>query len=184
MNRFAVFSCVLFLSSAAFAQNAANVQQSITSTAPTEVASFQKVEDAWSNAVNMRDQYALELVLSPLFVDVSATGDITTRNQQVANLISGDDRTAHLEQRVITVRMLGDTAVVNGTYSYHHKVGSSEVDEKGIFTHVFERVRGNWLCVNSQRTMLPENPKAKAKKQSDSPFHIPLFGRSDKKDQQ
>ena len=30
------------------------------------------------------DQYGLELVLSPLLVDVSATGDITTRNQQVA----------------------------------------------------------------------------------------------------
>jgi hypothetical protein len=37
----------------------------------------------------MRDQYALELVLSPLFVDVSAGGDITTRNQQLAQLITG-----------------------------------------------------------------------------------------------
>ncbi len=37
----------------------------------------------------------------------------------------------HLEQRVITVRLLGDTAVANGTYVLHHKVGRGQVDEKG-----------------------------------------------------
>lgn len=185
MSRFAVCFSVLFLSGVALAQNPVAAQQGITSTSTPEVAAFQKIEDTWSNAVNMRDQYSLELVLSPLFVNVSATGDITTRNQQVANLISGDDKTAHMEQRVITVRMLGDIAVVNGTYTYHHKVGSAQVDEKGVFTHVFERVRGGWMCVNSQRTTMPPDPKVKAKKQSgsDLPFHIPLFSHGDKKDQ-
>ncbi|MDE3188217.1 MAG: nuclear transport factor 2 family protein [Acidobacteriota bacterium] len=189
MTRFAVLFPALFLSCAAFAQNPAPAtalaQPAATSAASSEVAVFQKIEDTWSNAINMRDQYSLELVISPLFVDVSAAGDITTRNQQLANLISGDDKTIHLEQRVITVRMLGDIAVANGTYALHHKVGSAQVDEKGVFTHVFERVRGGWMCINSQRTVVPEDPKAKAKKSSgsDSPFHIPLFSRGDKKDQ-
>ncbi len=49
---------------------------------------FQKIEDAWADAINRRDQYSLENVLSPLFVDVSASGDITTRNQQLAFLIA------------------------------------------------------------------------------------------------
>ena len=89
---------------------------------------------------NRRDQYGLELVLSPLFVDVSASGDVTTRNQQVAQLISGEDKTLYLTQKVVTVRMLGDIAVANGTYTLHHKVNSAQVDEKGVFTHVFERV--------------------------------------------
>ena len=46
---------------------------------------------------------------------------------------------AHLDQRVITVRMLGDTAVANGTYVLHHKARTGPVDEKGVFTHVFEQ---------------------------------------------
>ena len=189
MTRFAFWLSAFFLSCAAFAQNpapaTAPVQPAVTSAITPEVATFQKIEDTWSNAVNMRDQYSLELVLSPLFVDVSAAGDITTRNQQLANLISGDDKVIHLEQRVITVRMLGDIAVANGTYTFHHKAGSGQVDEKGVFTHVFERMRGGWLCINSQRTLLPDDPKVKAKKQSgaDLPFHIPLFSRGDKKDQ-
>ena len=67
--------------------------------ASPEIAQFQKIEDAWSNAVNQHDQYGLELVLSPLFMDVSANGDITTRNQQVAQVIAGEDKTATLPRR-------------------------------------------------------------------------------------
>jgi ketosteroid isomerase-like protein len=156
-----------------------------SSTSP-EIREFQKIEDTWSNAINQRDQYSLELVLSPLFLDVSASGDITTRNQQVAQLISGEDKTLHLDQRVVTVRLLGDTAVANGTYVLHHKVGSNQSDEKGVYTHVFEKQRGGWICVNSQRTVLrEETPNAKARKKSDAelPFHIPLFSKGDKNNQ-
>jgi ketosteroid isomerase-like protein len=157
-------------------------QPGVTSDVSPEVAQFQKIEDSWSDAVNRRDQYALELVLSPLFVDVSAQGDVTTRNQQVVQVISDQDKSLYLTQKVITVRMLGDIAVANGTYTLHHKVNAAEVDEKGIFTHVFERVRGGWLCINSQRTVLRQDSNGKQKKSStaEEPFHIPFFSKGDK----
>ena len=186
MNRpFACLSVVLLASSFAAAQSpdsaAAATESGVTTTVAPEVAQFQKIEDAWSNAVNLRDQYALELVLSPLFVDVSAQGDVTTRNQQVVQVINGQDKSLTLTQKVITVRLLGDIAVVNGTYTLHRKMGSGEVDEKGIFTHVFERVRGGWLCINSQRTVLrQENSKQRKQSTSDSPFHIPFLSKGEK----
>jgi ketosteroid isomerase-like protein len=179
---------VLLSCRAAVAQNPAPApaptpaQPNVTTTESSDVSEFQKIEDAWSTAVNQRDQYALELVLSPLFVDVSASGDITTRNQQLAQVITGEDKTLHYEQRVITVRRLGEIAVANGTYVMRHKVNSAQVDEKGVFTHVFERLHGGWVCINSQRTMLHEDPNTKSKKQSnaETPFHIPLFSRGEK----
>jgi ketosteroid isomerase-like protein len=189
MIRFpACLSVIFLLSSAAIAQSPAAMpassqsQSAVTSTQGTEVAQFQKIEDSWADAVNRRDQYGLELVLSPLFVDVAASGDITTRNQQLASIITGEDKTLYLTQKVITVRMLGDIAVANGTYTLHHKINSTPVDEKGVFTHVFERLRGGWVCVNSQRTALREDSNVKQKKPSTAsePFHIPLFSRSDK----
>jgi ketosteroid isomerase-like protein len=160
----------------------ATSQPGVTQTVIPEIALFQSIDDKWSDAVNRRDQYALELVLSPLFVDVSSNGDVTTRNQQVAQVLSGEDKTLYLTQKIVTVRMLGDIAVANGAYTLHHKVGSAQVDEKGIFTQVFERVRGGWLCINSQRTFLREDAGAKPKKPSgpETPFHIPLFSRGDK----
>jgi ketosteroid isomerase-like protein len=165
------------------APNAAQppIQAPVTSTASPDVAQFQKIEDAWDQAVNRRDQYGLENVLSPLFLDVSGSGDITTRNQQLAFIIATDDKSLHLDQKVIAVRMLGDTAVANGTYVLHHRGTSGEINEKGVFTHVFERAHSGWLCINSQRTVLREDG-GKSKKQSNSelPFHIPIFGKSDK----
>ncbi|HUB52023.1 MAG TPA: nuclear transport factor 2 family protein [Terracidiphilus sp.] len=155
----------------------------VTTTEGATVAQFQKIEDAWSDAVNRKDQYALELVLSPLLVDISARGDITTRNQQLVLTINNEDKTLALEQKVITVRLLGDIAVANGTYTLRHKVNGSEVEEKGVFTHVFERVRNGWLCTNSQRTTLATVANAKsARKQStaEEPFHIPFFSKGEK----
>jgi len=197
MTRFAAcFSAVLLSCCVAAAQDqgAAPVQgpapapvqgsarPNVTTAASPEILQFQKIEDSWADSVNQRDQYGLELVLSPLFVDVSAAGDITTRNQQVANVITGEDKSLRLNQRVITVRMLGDIAVANGTYTLHRKGNSGPVDEKGIFTHVFERTHGGWLCINSQRTLLREDSNVKQKKQSNAemPFHIPLFTKGDK----
>ncbi|HEX4285710.1 MAG TPA: nuclear transport factor 2 family protein [Terracidiphilus sp.] len=191
MIRFAVCFCVALLSASALAQSPAASPASATSAAAstdsTEVGQFQKIENSWSESINARDQYALELVLSPLFVDVSASGDITTRNQQLADVIGNEDKTLHLDQRVITVRMLGDTAVANGTYVLHHKTQGGAVDEKGVFTHVYQRVRNGWVCINSQRTSVrAEMASGKQKKPSNAeqPFHIPLFSRSDKSTQQ
>lgn len=189
IRRFVCISALLLSCCAARSQNftapvSNEPSKGATTTDASETQEFQKIEDKWSDAVNGRDQYALELVLAPLFVNISASGDITTRNQQVAQLISGEDKTLHLNQRVITVRMLGDIAVANGTYVLHHKTASGPADEKGIFTHVFERVRNGWVCVNSQRTVIRDQEtggKGK-KKQSEAelPFHIPLFSKSDK----
>jgi len=185
MNRILACITALLLPCFALAQaptnTAAPAQAPVTSTASPDIAQFQKIEDAWDQAVNRRDQYSLENVLSPLFLDVSGSGDVTTRNQQLAFIIATEDKSLHLEQKVITVRMLGDTAIANGTYVLHHRGSSGEVNEKGVFTHVFERAHNGWLCVNSQRTVLKED-SGKGKKKSDAelPFHFPIFGKSDK----
>ncbi len=143
---------------------------------------MQQVEDRWSAAVTKRDQYALELVLAPQYIGISASGDVVTRNQQIAHLFVKNSGPDSLEQKVISVRFVGDVAIVNGTYVMSWKGEKGPVLEKGIFSHVFEHVRENWLCLNSQRTVVAEdkkgeNPKDKPKaKRSDAeqPLHIPL----------
>ena len=183
---FALFSSSLLAqSSEGSAAPAAAKASTATSAESPEIRELQKVEDSWTTALNQRDQYGLELVLSPLFVNVSATGDITTRNQQIVALINQEDKAATTDARVITVRMLGDVAVANGTYTLTHKLNGGMVEEKGVFTHVFQRVHGNWVCLNAQRTMLREEAPGKAKKaksesKAELPFHIPLFSKGDK----
>jgi hypothetical protein len=188
MKCFASLFAAVLISVSAYGQTAPVAKTAVTSAESPEIAEFQKVENNWTNALNQRDQYGLELVLSPLYVGVSATGDVSTRNQTVVALINQADKTETTETRVVTVRMLGDVAVASGTYVFTHKVGGGPVEEKGIFTHVFQKLHGNWVCLNAQRTPVraaaPGVAKAKAKSESKSelPFHIPLFSKGDKSD--
>lgn len=164
------------------AASAAAQQATKASTAPPEFREMQQVEDRWNAAVTKRDQYGLELVLAPQFIGISATGDVTTRNQQIAKLFVKGDEPDSLEQKVISVRFVGDVAIVNGTYVMSWKTDKGPVLEKGIFSHVFEHVRSTWLCLNSQRTVVADVSKQAAAqekpktKHSDAqlPMHIPL----------
>ena len=166
-------------SSAATTDAAAGTNGAATTDSPA-VRELQAVEDKWSAAFNQRDQYALELVLAPLFMDVSSSGVFTTRDQEIANLITLDDKTAAVEQRVLAARVLGDVAIATGTYTYRHKAGNTEALDKGVFTHVFEKRHGQWMCVSAQATQVasqtPETKKQqKTRSQAEMPFHIPFF---------
>jgi len=163
-----------------FAQSPVAVTPATANASQTaEIKQMQKLEDQWSDAVVKRDQYGLELLLSPLYVGISANGEVSTRNQQIAQVFQKTTDPLTMEQRVISARMLGDIAVVNGTYITRHRNGSDTIEERGIFTHVYQRVRSNWLCINSQRTIVAEDSAAKQKtaKKSNAelPFHVPFI---------
>lgn len=161
-----------------FAQQTQSIQPGKAQ--PPEVKEFQDLEDHWSDSVAKSDQYGMENLLSPVYVDISATGEVTTRNQQIALLFQRGAEPVSIEQKVVSVRVFGDTAIVSGTYIMGYKVSGGKKEDRGIFTHVFARVRGKWLCVHSQRTTVIEKSDVKQKaenKKSDAalPFHIPLF---------
>lgn len=147
---------------------------------PPLIAQFQKIEDQWSTALVKQDQFTLETILSPTFINISTAGEITTRDQQVANMFEkGVPQAMTMEQRVVNVRTIEDVAIVDGTYIERTKLNGIQHEERGIFTHVYQHVREVWVCVQAQRTAVVEqgNEKKKsAKKKSDAelPFHIPF----------
>jgi ketosteroid isomerase-like protein len=176
-----ILACLIGLGVSARGQQAAQPAAK-PSTATPAFREMQAVEDRWSDAVTRRDQYGMELVLAPQFIGISASGDVTTRNQQIAGLFVKGAGPDSLEQKVISVRFVGEVAIVNGTYVISWKTEKGPFQEKGIFSHVFEHVHNNWLCLNSQRTVVAENVKGavqekpKSTKRSDAalPMHIPL----------
>jgi hypothetical protein len=150
----------------------------------TDEQEFQQIEDRWIEAINKRDQYVLELVLSPELIDVSAVGDVTTRNQQISMLLQKGAQPRLLDQRVMKVRVLGNLAIVIGNYTEQLRLNDKSVQQKGVFTQVYQNVRGNWLCVNSHRTATGEPVQQKTrgpKKQNHTqrPLSSPLLRRAD-----
>jgi ketosteroid isomerase-like protein len=147
---------------------------------------MQQLEDSWSAALAKRDQYGLELVLSPQFVNISADGDVRSRNQEISYILNKFPDLISVEQTVVSVRTMGDIAVVNGTYVLRRRVSGSSnpVEERGVFSHVFEKSRSNWQCINAQRTIVAEQAIAKQKataktSTAELPFHVPFFHKGD-----
>ena len=175
----ALLALMLYGAPALRAQQSQSVQAGQTQ--PPEVKEFQGYEDQWSEAVVKADQYQLEYLLSPLYVDISSTGEVTTRNQQIADLFQKDGmEPVSMEQKVVSVRTFGDTAIVSGTYIVRWKTNGNLREERGIFTHVYNRQRDHWACVNAQRTAVVDltpgkQQKAEQKSNAPLPFHIPLF---------
>jgi hypothetical protein len=183
-----VFGVILATSSISRAQlpMESNPQQS-AGQMPEQVADLQKVVDRWDEAVYQHDQYALELVLAPQFIDISDTGDVTNRDQQISEMMMKDAPRFQLTQKVVSVRMVGDVAVVNGTYERLFQGSklsrTKSKTERGVFSQVYVRARNTWECTNSQRTIIQEPVlKNKKKSENDTPekplnhdlgFHFP-----------
>jgi len=150
-----------------------------------EIVQMQTVEDSWNAALTKHDQFALENLLARDFVGISAEGDVTTRNQQISHLFVAGAEPVSLTQKVVGARVMGDVAIVNGTYVMEWQGAGDQrkVAEKGVFTHVFRKnSAGNWQCINSQRTVVATEDERKKKapvhgNKSDAvlPLHIPLI---------
>jgi ketosteroid isomerase-like protein len=145
---------------------------------------MQQVEDTWDTAVSKHDQFGIENLLAHDYIGISAEGEVTTRNQQIAHLFVAGAEPVSLSQKVIAARMVGDVAVVNGTYVMEWQGATGpKIAEKGVYTHVFRKnSAGNWQCINSQRTVVTteEERKKKAaapasKSNAALPLHIPLI---------
>lgn len=179
-------------------------QSALLSQQPTLVQEFQKVEDQWSIALVNKDQFGLENLLAPTYIEIAASGAVATRNQSIADTLAGlPVPLLSAEQKVVNVRVMSDVAIVEGTYMFRRKMGSQTRDDRGIFTHVYQRSHNAWSCVNGQRTMVvdlvtggkgktpafaspaagpaqaPAETAGGKKSGAALPFHIPLLYKGD-----
>jgi hypothetical protein len=162
-----VIPLILFVLFSSECQTNAQQGGSAQASQLSDKQAFQQIEDRWSQATAKRDQYALELVLSPGLIDISALGDQTTRDQQAAMLFEKNAEPMSRDQRVANVRTFGELAVVIGSYDEQLRVNGKPVRQTGMFTHIYHNERGNWFCVNAQRTPdaepVPEKARGAAK---------------------
>jgi hypothetical protein len=186
-NRFAF--CFVLLGAALVSTSTLRAQMTTDSTQTDsasimsqQVADLQKVVDRWDDAINQRDQYALELVLAPQFIAISDTGEVSNRDQVISQLVTKDAPRYTLNQTVVSVREVGDVAIINGTYNRVYEGSrlsrTKARGQKGIFSQVYVRARNSWECINSQRTLIVESTakeKKKSKNESDEkPLHHDL----------
>ena len=172
-TRCSVLFCATLATTSSFtyAQIPTDSGQAVAPSADAQqIAEIQKVIDRWDDAVYQHDQYALELVLAPQYLAISDTGQVTNRDQQVSQMLVKGAPRFTLAQKAISVRIVGDVAVVNGTYDRVYqgsRLSHTQLkDQKGVFSQVYVRARNSWQCINSQRTLIVEQTGKDKKKKS------------------
>ena len=155
-----IFCVIFFAVRQSFSQESSPSQRALL----TDKQTFQQIEDRWSEAINKRDQYGLELVLTPELIDISATGTVTTRDQQVALLLQRHTEPLLLDQRVVNVRSFGEIAVVIGNYVEQPRAKEKVAWRRGMFIHIYRRELGRWSCISAQRTAIADPSPQKARR--------------------
>ncbi len=122
-----------------------------TAATPTETL-LMKREQAWADAVLKKDYKALSGIIAADWAGQDDSADKMTRAKLIAGLKSGDVIYTSEEIGPMTVRVMGNTAVVQGSDSEKSSIKGKDTSGKYTWTDVFELRNGQWVAVNSQNT--------------------------------
>jgi ketosteroid isomerase-like protein len=108
------------------------------------------LDQSWCNAAVKSDAATLSAILADDLTDVSLTGKLNTKGQDIANLKT--DKTTLCDEDMLQVRVYGDAAVVVGRAT----VKSATFNGQFRFTDTYVRRNGHWQVVASQATEIKQ----------------------------
>jgi len=139
---------------------------------------FQKIEDAGPPPSICATSTVLNWCSPPLFVDVSAGGDITTP-PALAQLITLEDKPPFGSAGGCLAHS-GRHRVANALMCCTTKPIRRGGRKRACFTHVFRRRMAAGCAINSQRTKLPKTPAASTKALHDETLSTFVYRQGDK----
>ena len=145
----------LFETSLAFAPNP-------TGAADFPEAEVRAVEAARTTALVHGDVVALEKVMADDVTYVHASGKSDTKSSYLAALRSGQLRYLLWQPHQVNVRMMGETAVLNGMYyvrAIDLRVQKDPIEINVYFLSVYAHRDGRWQQIAWQTTRAPAAPQ-------------------------
>ncbi len=112
------------------------------------------LENAWNEAVALKDSAALDMLLAPELVYVEYDGALMDKAQYMAAVRSPVVRPARIVSESVMVHFYSNIAVVSGVY---RETGLKEGNSYALrerFTDTWIRRSGSWMCVASQSTLI------------------------------
>lgn len=87
---------------------------------------------------------------------VSDDGQVLSRQQIFGQLRNGDLRFTSYALGDLDLRIFGDTAIVIGRGAPHGEYRGERFETNELFTDTFIRVGGQWRCILSHTSTLPQ----------------------------
>ena len=105
------------------------------------------LDQSWCNTAVKNDAAAVSAILADDVTDVSVTGKLNNKAQDIANLKT--DKTTVCDEDKMKVRVYGDAAVVVGR-------ATATFNGQFMFTDTYIRRNGHWQVVASQSTEIKQ----------------------------
>ncbi len=148
----AYLAIAIALLASAFGQSA-NQQDSEKSNSEKEV---REAIENYKTALLRRDVSALEKIWADDYVFVSASGDVLTKGQRLANVKSGATVLDSInEQENLTIRVYQNSAVTTSRVTIKGQYSGQAVSGHYRSTLVWVKGSGGWQLVSNQLTALP-----------------------------
>lgn len=110
------------------------------------------LEDVWNNAGRAGDSKALNLLLDEAMVYVDEEGSILTKRQFLEQVKEQGKRVQTLTTEDVRATVIGDMAMVSGTYWVSGVDRGRAFRREGRFIDIRVLRNGAWLCVTAQST--------------------------------
>ncbi|MGO9088311.1 MAG: nuclear transport factor 2 family protein [Candidatus Sulfotelmatobacter sp.] len=108
------------------------------------------LENAWSQAAEIKDVKAMDQLLDSAFLYVDFDGRLMTKAEVLANVKSASVQQVVTE--AMTANLHGNTVVVTGIFRVKGMEGGKPYLRRGRFIDVWMYENGNWLAISSQAT--------------------------------
>jgi ketosteroid isomerase-like protein len=115
-----------------------------------------RLEDEWALAVQQADTVALGRIIADDYFGTTASGGLQSKEDYLADFISGDRRTSSLTTEDLRVRVYGETAVLTHGGSAISQYRGTSASGHYRWTHVFVKRDGRWQAVANHVTRLAE----------------------------
>jgi uncharacterized protein (TIGR02246 family) len=143
---FAAIAVVVFAAAAAISAAAAN-----------DEADLRRIEQQRIAAMTSLDTKALEQLLADDLTYTHSGGQIQTKREFLDMLRSADLRYEKMDEDGVTVRVVGDAAVLTGTANVLVKPKDQDTRHLHIrWIDVYARRNGRWQMLAWQSTLLPD----------------------------
>lgn len=142
-----LFSVLLFLPLPhPFAQDAAQLQ--------ADQARIVTLENAWNQAVQLKDAPALKMLLGTDLVYIDYDGSLKNKAEYIASVQDPSRHPARIVSESMTVHLYGATALVNGIYRESGIRDGKPYSLRERFTDLWVHRSETWACVASQSTLI------------------------------
>jgi ketosteroid isomerase-like protein len=116
-----------------------------------------QLEDTWQNAVLRGNAAAIDPLLADDYMAITASGTLQTKDDTLANLLSGRTHFTVLEISDRKVRFYGTTALVTSLATVAGSTEEGDISGSYRYTHVYVRNKlGAWKIVSFEASKIRE----------------------------